>query len=79
LRQSPPYVGLLSRGEVRRSMKKQQVDHILRSAGRITGERQFVIVGSQALLGADLELTRRRDRAIDDRSYRVTAHAQAAR
>jgi hypothetical protein len=32
-------------------MKKQQVDHVLRSAGRITGEKQFVIVGSQALHG----------------------------
>jgi hypothetical protein len=30
-------------------MKKQQLDHILRSAGRITGEAQFVIIGSQAL------------------------------
>jgi hypothetical protein len=30
-------------------MKKQQLDHILRSAGRITGEKQFVIIGSQAL------------------------------
>lgn len=32
-------------------MKKQQLDHILRAAGRITGERQFVIVGSQSLHG----------------------------
>jgi hypothetical protein len=32
-------------------MKKHEVDHILRAAGRITGETQFVIVGSQALHG----------------------------
>jgi hypothetical protein len=32
-------------------MKKQQLDHILRAAGRITGEKQFVIVSSQALHG----------------------------
>lgn len=32
-------------------MKKQQVDHILRAAGRITGETQFVIIGSQSLHG----------------------------
>jgi hypothetical protein len=32
-------------------MKKQQVDHILRAAGRITGEKQFVIIGSQSLHG----------------------------
>jgi hypothetical protein len=32
-------------------MKKLHVDHILRAAGEITGERQFIIVGSQALHG----------------------------
>jgi hypothetical protein len=32
-------------------MRKQQVDHVLRAAGRITGERVFVIIGSQALHG----------------------------
>ena len=32
-------------------MKKQQVDHALRAAGRITGEKQFVIIGSQSLHG----------------------------
>lgn len=35
-------------------MKKQQVDHVLRAAGRITGEKQFIIVGSQALHGRHL-------------------------
>lgn len=33
-------------------MKKLQVDHVLRAAGEITGEKEFVIVGSQALHGA---------------------------
>ena len=32
-------------------MKKYQLDHVLRAAGRTTGERQFVIVGSQSLHG----------------------------
>jgi hypothetical protein len=32
-------------------MKKRHVDHVLRAAGRITGEKQFIIVGSQALHG----------------------------
>jgi Nucleotidyltransferase of unknown function (DUF6036) len=32
-------------------MKKQQVDHALRAAGNITGEKQFIIIGSQALHG----------------------------
>ena len=32
-------------------MKKQQLDHVLRAAGRITGENQFAIIGSQSLHG----------------------------
>jgi len=32
-------------------MKKQHVDHVLRAAGRITGEKQFIIIGSQSLHG----------------------------
>lgn len=32
-------------------MNKQQLDHVLRAAGRITGEKQFLIIGSQALHG----------------------------
>src|SRR5580704_6005418 len=32
-------------------MKKQQVDHVLHAAGRITGEKQFIIIGSQSLHG----------------------------
>src|ERR1700722_19975618 len=37
-------------------MKKQQVDHVLRAAGRITGEKQFKIIGSQALHGKHPDL-----------------------
>jgi hypothetical protein len=32
-------------------MKKRELDHVLRAAGRITGEKQFIIIGSQALHG----------------------------
>jgi len=32
-------------------MKKQHVEHVLRAAAKITGEKQFIIVGSQALHG----------------------------
>jgi hypothetical protein len=32
-------------------MKKRQLDHVLRAAGRITGEKQFLIIGSQSLHG----------------------------
>ena len=37
-------------------MKKRQLDHILRAAGRITGATQFVIVGSQSLHGKHPDL-----------------------
>ena len=30
-------------------MKKRELDHVLRAAGRITGQKQFIIIGSQAL------------------------------
>jgi hypothetical protein len=32
-------------------MKKLEVDHVLRAAGRITGKKQFIIIGSQSLHG----------------------------
>jgi hypothetical protein len=32
-------------------MKKLQVDHVLRAAGEITGEKQFIIISSQSLHG----------------------------
>ena len=37
-------------------MKKQQVDRILRAAGEITGEKQFIIIGSQSLHGKHPDL-----------------------
>ena len=32
-------------------MKKKQVDHVLRAAGKIVGDDQFIIIGSQSLHG----------------------------
>lgn len=32
-------------------MKKRELDHVLRAASRITGEKRFIIIGSQALHG----------------------------
>jgi len=37
-------------------MQKRQLDHVLRAAGCITGEKRFVIIGSQALHGTFLDL-----------------------
>lgn len=33
-------------------MKKSQLDHVLRAARRITGEAEFIIIGSQSLHGS---------------------------
>jgi len=32
-------------------MKRSELEHLIRAAGRIAGEREFVIIGSQAILG----------------------------
>jgi hypothetical protein len=37
-------------------MKKHQLDHVLRAAGRITGEKQFIVMGSQSLHGKHPDL-----------------------
>jgi len=37
-------------------MKKRQLDHVLRAAGRITGRKRFVIIGSQSLHGSHPDL-----------------------
>jgi hypothetical protein len=37
-------------------MKKRQLDHLLRAAGRITGEKRFVVIGSQSLHGKHPDL-----------------------
>ena len=31
-------------------MKKQQLEHLLRAAGRILNEKQFIVIGSQSIL-----------------------------
>lgn len=37
-------------------MKKQQLDHVLRAAGEITGEKRFIVIGSQSLHGKHPDL-----------------------
>lgn len=34
-------------------MERAQMDHIIGAAAEITGEREFIIIGSQAILGND--------------------------
>jgi hypothetical protein len=37
-------------------MKKHQLDHLLRAAGRITGAKQLIVIGSQSLHGKGPDL-----------------------
>lgn len=37
-------------------MKKHQLDHLLRAAARITGKKQFIVIGSQSLHGKHPDL-----------------------
>lgn len=32
-------------------MRKDQLEHLIRAAGEVTGEREILVIGSQALLG----------------------------
>lgn len=59
-------------------MKKQQLDHVLRAAGRITGEKQFIIIGSQSLHGKypDLPDEILRSAEVDLVAGRTTARTE---
>src|SRR5450631_2106107 len=49
-------LGCCHKGRSSNYMKKRQLDHVLRAAGEITGEKQFIIIGSQSLHGKYLDL-----------------------
>jgi hypothetical protein len=57
-------------------MKKQQVDHVLRAAGRITGEKQFIIIGSQSLHGKHPDLA---DEIVRSAEVDLIAKSDASR
>jgi hypothetical protein len=57
-------------------MKKQQIDHVLRAAGRMTGEKQFIIIGSQALHGKYPDLA---DDIVRSAEVDLIAKRQASR
>jgi hypothetical protein len=46
-------------------VKKRHVDHVLRAAGKITGETQFIIVGSQSLHGKFPDLPDEIERSVE--------------
>ena len=53
------------RNSWRAFVKKRHVDHVLRAAGRITGERQFIIIGSQSLHGKHPDLPDQIDMSVE--------------
>lgn len=57
-------------------MKKSQLDHVLRAAGRITGEKQFVIIGSQSLHGKHPDLV---DEIVSSAEVDLIAKTHGAR
>jgi hypothetical protein len=59
-------------------LKKRHIDHLLRAAGELTGERQFIIIGSQALHGKhpDVAATIARSAEIDLVSKSTANRAQ---
>jgi hypothetical protein len=57
-------------------MKKHQVDHVLRAAGRITGVKRFVIIGSQSLHGKHPDLA---DEIVASAEVDLIAKGEVAR
>jgi len=57
-------------------MKKHQLDHVLRAAGRITGQKQFIIIGSQSLHGKYPDLP---DALVQSAEVDLIAKGEAAR
>jgi len=57
-------------------MKKRQVDHVLRAAGRFTGEKRFIVIGSQALHGTHPDLA---DRILTSFEVDLIAPANVSR
>jgi len=50
-------------------MNAEQLRHLLRAAARFTGEREFVVIGSQALLGSHPDAPRSLRKSIEGDTY----------
>ncbi len=56
LRQNSPFVGMLppaasGRSRTGYAMQRPHLEHLIRASAAITGAREFIVVGSQAVLG----------------------------
>lgn len=50
-------------------MNADQLRHLLRAAARITGEREFIVIGSQAILGSHPDAPRTLRKSIEGDTY----------
>lgn len=50
-------------------MTAEQLRHLLRAAASITGEREFIVIGSQALLGSHPDAPRSLRRSVEADTY----------
>lgn len=50
-------------------MNAEQLRHLLRAAARITGEREFIVIGSQAILGSHPDAPRTLRTSIESDTY----------
>lgn len=50
-------------------MNADQLRHLLRAAARITGEREFIVIGSQAILGSHPDAPRSLRKSIEGDTY----------
>lgn len=53
-------------------MKRDQMEHILRAAAAITRERDFIVLGSQALLAAVPELPPTLNQSMETRALCIS-------
>jgi hypothetical protein len=50
-------------------MNAEQLRHILRAAAAVTGEREFVVIGSQAILASHSDAPRSLRKSIEGDTY----------
>jgi hypothetical protein len=50
-------------------MNAEQLRHILRAAARVTGETEFVVIGSQAILGSHPDAPRGLRKSVEGDTY----------
>jgi hypothetical protein len=50
-------------------MNAEQLQHLLRAAANITGEKEFIVIGSQSILGTHPDAPRSLRKSIEGDTY----------